>query len=128
MKLIIASGPVIVENNAVLLSKHGDDLFWKFPGGSLENFEENLREGAARKVKEEVGIDIAFEEREPFLMHVTKTKDGTTIDVILVHFIARRTGEIVKGNIREYAWIPLDNLPEDIAPNIKPALQFFKFI
>jgi len=32
-KIIIASGPVIVENNKVLLNQHGDTEFWKFCGG-----------------------------------------------------------------------------------------------
>jgi len=37
-KLIIASGPVIIENGKVLLNKHGDDKFWKFLGGKVENW------------------------------------------------------------------------------------------
>ena len=31
-KIIIVSGPVIIENNKVLLNKHGEDNFWKFCG------------------------------------------------------------------------------------------------
>lgn len=37
-KIIIASGPVIVENNKVLLNQHGDTEFWKFCGGQVENY------------------------------------------------------------------------------------------
>jgi len=35
LKIIIASGPVIVENNKVLLNQHGDTDFWKFCGGKV---------------------------------------------------------------------------------------------
>lgn len=35
-KIIIASGPVIVEDGKVLLNKHGEDNFWKFCGGQAE--------------------------------------------------------------------------------------------
>ncbi len=62
-KIIIASGPVIIENNKVLLNKHGDDNFWKFPGGKVENFDfkdwnNSLEEAAKREVKEEMGIGV----------------------------------------------------------------------
>ncbi|MFW0837710.1 MAG: NUDIX hydrolase [Candidatus Komeilibacteria bacterium] len=35
-KIIVASGPVIIENGEVLLNKHGDDKFWKFLGGKVQ--------------------------------------------------------------------------------------------
>ena len=35
-RIIVASGPVIVENNKVLLNQHGDDNFWKFCGGKCQ--------------------------------------------------------------------------------------------
>ena len=57
-KIIIASGPVIIENKQVLLNKHGDTPFWKFCGGRVEDFDVDLIECAKREVKEEMGIDI----------------------------------------------------------------------
>jgi len=71
-KIIIASGPVIVENNKVLLNQHGDTTFWKFCGGKVENFETDLIENAKREVKEEMGIEIEILNEEPFLMHTKK--------------------------------------------------------
>ncbi len=47
-KIIIASGPVIVENSKVLLNQHGDTDFWKFCGGKVENYEADLMESAKR--------------------------------------------------------------------------------
>ena len=61
MNYIIASGPVIIEKNKVLLNQHGEDSFWKFIGGRIEDadFEDetnSLEITCKRKVKEEMGI------------------------------------------------------------------------
>ena len=55
-KIIIASGPVIVENDKVLLNKHGDTKFYKFCGGRVEDLSTSLIDNAKREVKEEMGI------------------------------------------------------------------------
>ena len=129
LKIIIASGPVIVENNKVLLNKHGDTLFWKYCGGKVEDYNTDLIDNAKREVKEEMGISIKVLKDAPFIMHTTKqTKEGR-IDVILVHFLAERIGEIYPGDdIREWDWLDINSLPEDLAPNIIPTLKHFKFI
>jgi len=129
-KIIIASGPVIVEDNKILLNQHGDTAFWKFCGGRVENFEENLIEAAKREVKEEMGIDIEILNETPFLIYAKKETSEGSLDIILVHYLAKRIGEIKPGeDIREWKWIDLQNLPkEDLAPNIIPALKHFGFI
>ena len=50
-KIIVASGPVVVEGGKVLLNKHGDTSFWKFCGGKVEDFDQNLFEAAKRETK-----------------------------------------------------------------------------
>lgn len=128
-KIIIASGPVIVEDGKVLVNKHGDTNFWKFCGGKVEDFETDLKTNAAREAKEEVGIDLEFENREPFVMHTGKQTEQGLIDVLLVHYLAQRIGEIKLGpDIRGYAWLDIKNLPEDVGPNIIPALRYFGFL
>ncbi|MFA4834376.1 MAG: NUDIX domain-containing protein [Patescibacteria group bacterium] len=127
-KIIIASGPVIIENDKVLLDKHGDTPFWKFCGGRVENFETNLIDNAKRKVKEEMGIDIEILDQKPFITFTRKEKDGEKIDIILVHFLAKRSGEIKPGDgINKWDWLDINNLPEDLGPNILPALKHFGF-
>ena len=122
-KIIIASGPVIVEDDKVLLNKHGDDDFWKFCGGKVKDYDIGLEEIAKREVKEEAGIDIEILDPKPFIMHIKKDADT---DVILVHFWAKRIGEVKCGkDIRECKWFDADNLPDDVGPNIKPALDYF---
>ena len=129
-KIIIASGPVIVEDNKVLLNQHGDTTFWKFCGGRVEDFETDLIENARREVMEEMGIEIEIIDPVPFFIHTVKETTGDKADVILVHFLAKRIGEIKPGaDIREWKWIPLDELKnEPLAPNILPTLKHFGFI
>ena len=128
-KIIIASGPVIVENGKVLLNKHGDTAFWKFCGGRVEDYETNLIDNAKREVKEEMGIGIKVLSEEPFITFTRKETEAGRIDIILVHFLAEQDGEIVPGaDIREWAWHDLKNLPSDLGPNIIPALRHFGFL
>ena len=128
-KIIIASGPVIVENNKVLLNKDKKDNFWKFCGGRINDEEYNLKETAKREVKEEMGLDIEVLNNEPYFFYTEKEKEGIKMSVILVHFLAKRIGEIDPGeDIIEWRWIDIDNLDQEIlAPNIKPTLKHFGF-
>jgi len=129
-KIIIASSPVIVENNRVLLNQHGDTEFWKFCGGQVEDFSTNLMENARREVKEEMGIKIKILDETPYFYFTRKEDREETIDVILVHFLAERVGEIKPGeDIRKWDWLDIDKLDrENLAPNIKPALKHFGFL
>ena len=128
-KIIIASGPVIVENGQALLNKHGDTAFWKFCGGRVEDYDTDLIENARREVKEEMGIGIKILNEEPFITFTRKETSEGKIDILLVHFLAEREGEIKPGEeIREWAWHDLNNLPPDLGPNILPALRHFGFI
>ena len=126
--IIIASGPVIVENDKVLLDKdHREDL-WKFCGGKIKK-DEKLIDTVKRRSKEELGIDIEILDENPFISYATKETTEGKMDIILVHFLAKRIGEIKPGeDIREWNWFDLDNLPESLGPNIIPALKHFDFI
>ena len=117
---LIASGPVIIENGKVLLNKHGDDEFWKFPGGKVENFDESLEEAAKREVKEEMGLEVEL--IKPIKPMMLKLDDGRI--VILIHYLSKRLNEVSPGvEIREWGWYSLDDLPKDLAPNIRPVLE-----
>lgn len=125
-KIIIASGPVIVENNKVLLDISSGDSFWKFCGGKVKD-NESLIEAAQRRAKEELGIDIEITNPEPFIMYVKKPGDEK-IDVVLVHWLAKRIGEPTPGQeVEKFEWLDINALPENIGPNIKPALKHFEF-
>ncbi len=128
-KIIIASGPVIVENNQVLLNKHGNDDFWKFCGGRVEENEINLKNTAQREAKEEIGIEIEIVNNNPYLFYVEKEIDGEMTSIVLAHYLAKRIGEVIPGkDIKEWRWINISDLDkEKLAPNIQPVLKYFGF-
>jgi ADP-ribose pyrophosphatase YjhB (NUDIX family) len=126
-RIMVASGPVIIEDNKILLNKSGEDDFWKFCGGRL-NPEDNLIDVAKTRVKEEMGLDIEITNPTPFLMY-TKKPNNPEIDVILVHFLAKKLNEVKPGEmVKEWDWFDIENLPKDLAPNILPTLKHFSFI
>lgn len=126
---ILVSGPVIVENGKVLLVKHGETPFWKFAGGRVEEADESLKATASREVREELGIDAEFADRPPFFVYTQKQTDGGTAEVILAHFLAMPRGIVVPGDdVREWRWLEIASLPDDLAPNIRPALEHFGFL
>jgi ADP-ribose pyrophosphatase YjhB (NUDIX family) len=117
--IIIASGPVIIENEKVLLNKHGDDGFWKFVGGRVEDFDISLEEVAKREVMEEMGLEVEL--IRPLKPMMIDLPDKV---VILIHYLATRKGEIVPGDdILEWGWFDIKNLPKDVAPNINPVIE-----
>jgi len=130
-KIIIASGPVIVEKGKVLLNKHGDTSFWKFCGGSAEDLTQDLQEIAKKEAKSEMGMDIEIINQEPFLMHTRKKTENGEKDVILVHYNAKRTNKEItpRQDIREWKWVALKDLnKEDLGPNIEPTLIHFWYL
>lgn len=113
----IASGPVIIEDNKVLLNKERKDFGitpWMFPGGRVEDFSASLEDTCKREVKEEMGLEIEISKPlKPVMLY----KDGAVI--ILIHYLAKRKGEIAPGtDIEEWAWHDVNNLPIDCAPNV----------
>lgn len=126
--IIIVSGPVIVENDKVLLDIQGEDNFWKFCGGKVRE-NETLSQTAIRRAKEELGINIKITSKEPFLLHTSKEKDGETSDVILAHFASNFSGEIKPGDeVQQWQWHDINNLPQNVAPNVISVLKHFGFI
>jgi hypothetical protein len=65
-----------------------------------------------------------------FFLYTTKKTDEGIVDVILVHFLAKRIGDVQPGaDIRECAWLDVRALPEnDLGPNILPTLKHFGFL
>lgn len=117
METIIASGPVIIENNKVLLNKEKKEYGitpWLFPGGKANDGETDLEAICKREVKEEMGIEIEIIKKLP-----TIEKEQNCKKYVLHHFLANRIGEIKPAaDIVEWAWHDINNLPGDCAPNV----------
>lgn len=126
---IIVSGPVIIEKRdgklQTLLNKHKKNEKhpnpkWQFCGGTMEDFNETLEQTAKREVKEEMGIEI----ENLKLIDVLLTKRDNGSMAVLVHYLADRVGEVTPGeDIDDWGWFPVDELPDDVAPNVRPMLE-----
>ncbi len=119
---IIASGPVIIENNKVLLvkeRKHNKITQWFFPGGEVEDFDAGLEQACRRETKEEMGIEIEI--IKPLKTILLKQNNKL---IILIHYLAKRIGEIQPGkNIIQWDWIDINNLPDDCADNVYEVIK-----
>src|SRR3989339_372705 len=96
-KIIIASGPVIVEDNKVLLDKDKKEDLWKFCGGKVSENNLDLINTAKKRAQEEMGITIEILDENPFVMYLKRNIQGELIDVLLVHYLAKRIDEINPG-------------------------------
>ncbi|PIR76370.1 MAG: hypothetical protein COU32_02410 [Candidatus Magasanikbacteria bacterium CG10_big_fil_rev_8_21_14_0_10_42_10] len=118
---IIATGPVIIEDGKVLLNRErkmdGEESpYFMFPGGTVEDFSAPLEETAIREAKEELGINIEI--IRP-LRTLLVSRPGKNTSAVLVHYLAKRIGEIVPGpQTIEWDWYDIEHLPENCAPNI----------
>lgn len=123
---ILVSGPVIIENKKVLLNrsytKDGTErAVFMFPGGKVENFDAPLEETAKREVMEELGIEIKI--LRPLKTLIAKRIDSDGY-AILVHYLARRIGEVQGGkDTVEWQWFDIWHLPENVTPNVREIIQ-----
>ncbi|MBT3690161.1 NUDIX hydrolase [bacterium] len=127
--IFIVAGPVIFEEikgkTCTLLNKHkpsknSPSPKWQFCGGKVENFDQTLEETAKREFKEEMNAEVTIGELIEVMM--IKTDDKRT--GILIHYLGNRSGEIKPGgDIQEWDWFPIDELPENLSPNIKPVIN-----
>jgi len=123
----IASGPVIIENNKVLLDKEKKDYGttpWLFPGGGV-NEGEDLEAACKREVREELNIEIEILKKLSTLetQHTRRPDEK----IILYHYLAKRIGEITMGDdVVEYGWFDIDNLPPNCAENVYTIIDSLK--
>ena len=121
----IASGPVIIENEKVLLIKEykKENISpWMFPGGRVEDYEKTLEETCKREVKEE--MDIEIEITKPLRPILVKKENEV---FVLIHYLAKRIGEIKPGKeIADWGWHDINNLPEDCANNVYQIINDLK--
>ncbi len=128
-KTIMASGPVIIEKDKVLLNKEkktdGKITPWLFPGGKVESFDISLEEACKREVMEEMGLEIEI--IRPLKPMIITRPDQPDKMAILIHYLATRTGDIQPGEgIVEWNWFDINTLPEDCAPNVKAVIEEYK--
>lgn len=131
MQEIICSGPVIIEDNKVLLVKEkkstGSITPWLFPGGKAEPGETDPIQICKREVKEELGIEIEIIKQLSTLDSFF-WQENSDKNYILYHYLAKRIGEIKPGdNVVEWGWFDINNLPANCNSNIYEIVEECKF-
>lgn len=129
-KYIGSSYLILIEDNNVLLLKRSNtgymDGYYGLPSGHLDG-NETAREGGAREIKEEIGIVV--EPSDLKVVHVMhrKAENDERIDFFIT--TDKYQGEIMNcepNKCEELKWFNLDNLPENIIPYIKEAINNYK--
>ncbi len=120
----------LIDGNKILLSRRFQTGFedgnYSVPAGHLDG-NETAREGCAREIKEEIGINIKVDDLE--IAHVMHRK-GPTNERIDFFFTAKTyTGEITNcepDKCDDLTWFDLDNLPENIVKYVKVAIEQYR--
>ena len=124
-KVIIASGPVIIEKGKLLVNKDNKDDFYKLPGGTIEDDVEDLEEACHRETKEENNgeIEIIKPLHPMILWKNPQTKEAMAI--LLIHYLAKlKNPKSIKPMppIKEVKWLDIKEIKSGkhkVAPNIK---------
>jgi len=125
MKTIAASGPVIIEDGKLLVNKDDKDDFYKIPGGTIKENEEDLEEACHRRATEEINAEIEIIKplHSMIIYKNPQTKEKQTI--ILIHYEAKLLNkQEIKPiePIKEIKWLDIEEMKQgkhNIAPNIK---------
>jgi len=125
MTVIIASGPAIIENGKLLVTKDEKDDFYKIPGGRIKEGLENPEQTCIRRVKEEANAEIEIiKPLHPMILWENpQTKEKMTI--VLLHYLARlKNIKEIKPipPIKEVKWLNINEIKagkHKTSPNIK---------
>jgi len=124
-KVIVASGPVIIENGKLLVNRDNKDDFYKLPGGTIEDNAEDLEEACHREFKEEVNGDVEIiKPLHPMIVRKNQ-QTGEKMLIILIHYL----GKLKNKNelkpippIKEIKWLDINEIKKgkhNVANNIK---------
>lgn len=99
--------------------------YYGLPSGKVEH-DEPFLEAAVREAKEEVGVDINIEDLEPVLTVHRKASDSAPYWVDMFFKAKKWQGEPFNAEPHvhsELAWLDPKNLPENVIPSVKDALE-----
>jgi|WetSurMetagenome_2_1015567.scaffolds.fasta_scaffold709026_2 ADP-ribose pyrophosphatase YjhB (NUDIX family) len=126
MNKIVASGPVIIEKNKLLLTMNDGDSFYKIPGGKVEE-RESFEECAIRELEEETGFIGIIIKKLPTMKLKKDPDNDDIINVELYHFLAKLKNKVSNYDSFEHnghtvRWIDIEDIKNNkfvVAPNVK---------
>ncbi len=128
-KVIASVYLVLIKDNKILLSRRYNtgyfDGNYSFPAGHLDE-DETLKQGMVREVKEEIDVVVAPTDLE--LIHTMNRRipDDERIDFFFTAKKWQGKPKIMETDkCDDLSWFELDNLPQNIIPYIKQAIDSF---
>ncbi|MFA5020030.1 MAG: NUDIX domain-containing protein [Candidatus Pacearchaeota archaeon] len=124
MKIIVASGPVIIENGKLLVDRDNKDDFYKIPGGTIDE-DLSLEDTCKREVKEEINGDIEIIKPLNPMVVWKNQQTGERMMVVLIHYSAKLLNKNkIKpiSPVREVMWLDINEIKQgkhNVANNIK---------
>ena len=126
MKTIIASGPVIVEENKLLVIKDSKDDFYKIPGGTVEEQDQgNLELTCKREFREETNGEIEIIEKLSTQILDKNPRTQEQMKIELHHYRAKLYNKNELKSVLpivEIKWLDIKEIKQrryNVAPNIK---------
>lgn len=129
---VVGVGGIVLKEGNILLVKRGNPPhkgFWGVPGGCLE-LGESLKEGVAREVREECGIEIEVGELFDVFETFQKDENGRMeFQYVLLDFLAvHKSGvPVARSDAQECRFIPLKDIWEyQLTPGVIELLERMK--
>lgn len=127
MKSIVASGPVIIKDGKLLVSKKFKKEFYKIPGGTVEEGE-TLEQCCKREAKEEANAEIEiFEQLHTLILNKNpETQERMNISVYNFKAELKNPDKLKAAEGHEIAWLDIKDLKEgkySLSPNIKNLIE-----
>lgn len=128
MNTIVVSGPVIVENGKLLVSKDNKDDFYKLIGGRVKEGEE-LEEACIRKAREACNADIEI--IKPLFPNILYENPQTRekMIIILINYLARLKNLKEIKPIppeQDLKWIDIKEIKKgrgNVSPNVRTLVE-----
>lgn len=123
---------IIRQNNKVVfvLRQNTDWMngYYGLPSGKVEKGE-TFTECAIREAREEAGVTITEEDLRPVHFMHRKSTDDTDSWVDVYFEVSSYSGEVINGEPELHSaieWLDLNDLPANIIPPVKAALENIK--
>jgi len=125
---IVASGPVIVEDEKLLVVKDNKDDFYKFIGGRV-NEGESLESACIKRAKESCNADVELV--KPLWPHVLyeNPQTGEKMTIVLINYLAKlKNKEEIKPLPPEedLKWVSIEEIKNgegNVSPNVKVLVE-----
>jgi len=124
MKFIVASGPVIIEDGKLLVTKELNKPLFQIPGGKPKE-NETLEETCLRELKEETGFSGKILEPLNTMRLSQNPQTNEPADITLYHFLcmrlnAKKDYSAFEHDGHEVLWLPINQIGKySVTPNIK---------